>query len=49
MTIQVEIPYENDIMNYGDISKQVVRDYINSDAFGGYRIEAGPRTKKELT
>ena len=49
MTIQVEIPYENDIMNYGDISKQVVKDYINSDKFGGYSIEAGPRTKEELT
>ena len=49
MTIQVEVPYENDIMNYGEKSKQLIKDYINSDAFGGYRIEAGPRTKEELT
>jgi|TARA_R110000803_G_scaffold161817_1_gene225440 hypothetical protein len=43
MTIQVEVPYENDIMNYGEKSKQLIRDYINSDKFGGYKIEAGAR------
>jgi hypothetical protein len=41
MTIQVEVPYENDIMNYGYKSKQLIRDYINSDKFGSYKIEAG--------
>ena len=46
MTIQVEIPYENDIMNYGEKSKQLIKDYINSDKFGGYSIEAGAREWK---
>jgi|TARA_B110000444_G_scaffold187555_1_gene176879 hypothetical protein len=46
MTIQVEVPYENDIMNYGEKSKQLIKDYINSDKFGGYSIEAGAREWK---
>ena len=41
MTIQVEVPYENDIMNYGEKSKQLIRDYINSNEFSSYKIEAG--------
>tara|TARA_R110001592_G_scaffold86773_1_gene256195 strand:+ start:798 stop:953 length:156 start_codon:yes stop_codon:yes gene_type:complete len=41
MTIQVEVPYDNDIMNYGEKSRQIIKDYINSDKFVGYLIEAG--------
>jgi hypothetical protein len=41
MTIQVEVPYSNDIMNYGYNSKQLIRDYINSNEFSSYKIEAG--------
>ena len=28
MTIQVEVPYSNAVMNYGTKSKQLIRDYI---------------------
>ena len=45
MTIQVEVPYENDTMNYGDKSKQLIRDYINSDKFSSYLIENGANNK----
>ena len=41
MTIQVEVPYSNDIMNYGNKGKQLIRDYINSDNFGSYLVEVG--------
>ena len=40
MTVQVEIPYKNEIMNYNDLSKQAFRDFVNSDDFGGMNIEA---------
>lgn len=43
MTIQVEVPYSNDIMNYGNKGKQLIRDYINSNEFSGYKLEAGAR------
>lgn len=49
MTIQVEVPYSNAVMNYGTKSKQLIRDYINSDKFGSYKIEAGPLSKSERT
>jgi hypothetical protein len=45
MTVQVDVPYESKIMNYGDVSKQKILDFINSDAFTSYSISAGPSTK----
>lgn len=44
MTVQVDVPYESKIMNYGDVSKQKILDFINSDAFTSYSISAGPST-----
>ena len=41
LTIQVEVPYKSSIVNYGDKSKQIIRDYINSDNFGSYLVEVG--------
>ncbi len=40
MTVQVEIPYENEIMNYNDLSKQAFIDFINSNKFSGMSVEA---------
>jgi hypothetical protein len=42
MTVQIDVPYESEIMNYGDVSKQKILDFINSDAFTSYSISAGP-------
>lgn len=44
MTVQVDVPYESKIMNYGDVSKQKILDFINSDAFTSYSMSAGPST-----
>lgn len=43
LTVQVEVPYSDKIMNYGDISKKTIIDYINSDKFQTYQVESGPR------
>ena len=40
MTVQVEVPYENRIMNYNDISRDMFKDFINSEKFSGMTIEA---------
>lgn len=44
MIVQVDVPYESKIMNYGDVSKQKILDFINSDAFTSYSMSAGPST-----
>jgi len=43
MTVQIDVPYDNDTMNNGYISKQKIVDFINSDAFSSYGLIAGPR------
>tara|TARA_R110001606_G_scaffold393443_1_gene563361 strand:+ start:1042 stop:1263 length:222 start_codon:yes stop_codon:yes gene_type:complete len=48
MTVQVEVPYKNELMNYGYLCKQEVRDFINSDEFGGMLLEAGPAEGRNL-
>ena len=40
MTVQVEIPYDSEIMNYCDKSRQKFKDFINSDSFTGMGVEA---------
>lgn len=40
MTVQVEIPYESEIMNYCDKSRQKFKDFINSDSFTSMSVEA---------
>lgn len=40
MTVQVEIPYESEIMNYCDKSRQKFKDFINSDSFTSMAVEA---------
>lgn len=40
MTVQVEIPYDSEIMNYCDKSRQKFKDFINSDSFTGMSVEA---------
>ena len=41
LTVQIEVPYDHEIVNYGDNSKQVIKDYINSDKIGSYLLEVG--------
>ena len=43
MTVQLEVPHSEEIMNYGNISKKTIVDYINSDKFQTYLVESGPR------
>ena len=45
MTVQIDVPYEGKIMNYGELSKQKILDFINRDAFTSYSILAGPSSR----
>ena len=42
ITVQLEVPYKHDRMNYGEEAKKVFRDYVNSDKFGSFQLENGP-------
>jgi hypothetical protein len=42
ITVQLEVPYKHDLMNYGEEAKKVFRDYVNSDKFGSFQLENGP-------
>jgi hypothetical protein len=44
MTVEVEVPHEEAIMNNGSIAKQIIRDYINSNEFSSFDISSGPRS-----
>ena len=46
LTVQIDVPYEHKIVNYGDNSKQVIKDYINSEKFGSYLLEVGGRSEQ---
>ena len=47
ITVQLEVPYKHDLMNYGEEARKVFKDYVNSDKFGSFLLENGP-TKKEV-
>ena len=42
-SIEFEIPYRNEILNYGDIAKKEITDYINK---GGYYVITSGQSKK---
>jgi len=44
MTVEVEVPHEEDIMNDGSKAKQIIRDYIKSNEFSSFYITSGPRS-----
>ena len=48
MTVQVEVPYSNELMNYNDKTLQLFKDFINSDKFTSMGVEAGPAVGREL-
>jgi hypothetical protein len=47
LTVQIDIPYDSDIMNYGEVTKRTVKDYINNNEFSVI-LENGPNTNYEF-
>ena len=46
ITVQLEVPYNHDLMNYGEKTRKVFKDYVNSDKFGSFLLENGPTKKR---
>ena len=46
ITVQLEVPYNHDLMNYGEEVRKVFKDYVNSDKFGSFLLENGPTKKR---
>ena len=44
MTVQIEVPYEQEIMNYGYVARERIQEYIAKDHYG-FQLENGPSTK----
>ena len=43
ITCQVEVPYDNDILNYGNISRKILLDYIQNGGY--YVVKNGPNKR----
>ena len=43
LTVQIDVPYYSDIMNYGEVTKKTLKDYINNNEFSVI-LENGPNT-----
>ena len=41
MTVQVEVPYEHDVMNYGQIARDRIKTYIDKNDYS-FLLENGP-------
>ena len=41
MTVQVEVPYEHDVMNYGHIARDRIKTYIDKNDYS-FLLENGP-------
>ena len=41
MTVQVEVPYEHDVMNYGYIARDRIKTYIDKNDYS-FLLENGP-------
>ena len=48
MTVEIQVPHDEKIMNYGHVAKQTIRDYINSDKLGSFTIVNGPDTRNKF-
>jgi hypothetical protein len=46
MTVQIEVPYEHDIMNYGYVAREKIKEYIDNDHYG-FQLENGASTTNE--
>ena len=46
ITVQLEVPYKHDLMNYGEEARKVFKDYVKSDKFGSFLLENGPTKKR---
>ena len=46
ITVQLEVPYKHDLMNYGEEARKVFRDYINCNKFDSFLLENGPSKDK---
>ena len=43
-TVEVEVPFDNGVLNDGNKSRKIIRDFINSKEFGSYYTVSGPRS-----
>jgi hypothetical protein len=48
MTVEVEIPYDLEVVQYVDKGKQKIIDYINSDKFQSYEMIIGPHNEERI-
>ena len=46
MTVEVEIPYDLEVVQYVDKGKQKIINYINSDKFQSYEMIIGPHNEE---
>ena len=43
ISCSVDIPYDHDVLNYGDISRKILLDYIKDGGY--YVVENGPNKR----
>lgn len=46
MTVQIEVPYEQEIMNYGYVARERIQQYIAKDHYG-FSLENGASNTNE--
>ena len=46
MTVQIEVPYEEEIMNYGYVARERIKEYVAKGHYG-FLLENGAKADNE--